>query len=177
MPWLGCAMQKPTPAGQVSSSWLAEKTPEKKNMNISCPDFQQGKPIPVRYTCDGEDVSPPLHWSGVPKGAKSLACVCEDPDAPARTWVHWVVVNLPPQTTGLPAGGPLPPEAVEVTNDSGRAGYGGPCPPGGTHRYFFKLFALDVATMPNLTRRNFSTEIAKHALDQAQTYGTYHRER
>jgi Raf kinase inhibitor-like YbhB/YbcL family protein len=146
-------------------------------MKVWSPDFKEGGPIPARFTCDGEGLSPALAWSGVPDEAKSLALVVDDPDAPAGTWVHWVVVNLPPRTPGLAAGGPLPEGAREVPNDFGRPAYGGPCPPSGTHRYFFKLYALDASELTGLTRRTFDAEIARHARAQAQTMGTYRRQR
>lgn len=121
------------------------------DLAISSPAFAQGAPIPVKYTCAGEDISPPLEWSGIPAGVKSLALVVDDPDAPGGTWVHWVVVNLPPDTPGLPEGAsrakgePAAPLTVQMQgkNSWGRADYGGPCPPSGQHRYYFKLYALD----------------------------------
>lgn len=146
-------------------------------MQIRSPEFQNGQPIPARFTCDGEDLSPALAWSGVPASAKSLALVVDDPDAPAGTWVHWVVVNLPPGTEGLAEGGPLPAGALEVTTDFGRPGYGGPCPPGGTHRYQFKLYALDVPALSGLTRGTFAAELDRHTVAQAQIMGTYRRQR
>lgn len=109
--------------------------------------FPEGGSISSLYTCDGRDVSPPLSWTGIPAGVKSLALVCDDPDAPAGVWVHWVVFNLPPSATGLPEA--VPPRNVveggglQGTNDFHKIGYGGPCPPSGTHRYVFKLYALD----------------------------------
>lgn len=176
LPWLGCALQKPTPAVRPTSAVVADAeggTP----MKIWSPEFQDGQPIPARFTCDGEDLSPALAWSEVPASAKSLALVVDDPDAPAGTWVHWVVVNLPPGCEGLPEGGPLPSGAREVTNDFGRPKYGGPCPPGGTHRYYFKLYALDVPALTGLTRQTFAAELDRHAVAKAQTLGTYRRRR
>src|SRR5690348_17467172 len=113
--------------------------------------FEQGASIPKRHTCEGEDLSPPLAWSGVPAGTRSLALVVDDPDAPdpaapKMTWVHWVLYNLPPTATSLPAGATratLPPGTREANNDWKAAGWRGPCPPVGKHRYFFKLYALD----------------------------------
>lgn len=116
-------------------------------MKIESPVFRDGGSIPAEYTCDGRDISPPLSWSGVPGGIRSLALICDDPDAPMGTWVHWVLYNLPSETLSLPEG--VPPDAVldsgalQGKNDFGRIGYGGPCPPSGKHRYFFKLYALD----------------------------------
>ena len=116
-------------------------------LTIRTPVFHEGGSIPARYTCDGEDVSPPLEWSGVPEGAKSLALTCDDPDAPSGLWVHWVVFDLPPSVTGLAEGVPPNPEISgggrQGKNDFRKIGYGGPCPPSGTHRYVFTLYALD----------------------------------
>ena len=114
-------------------------------LTISSPAFAPGGPIPVAYTGEGRDASPPLAWSGVPAGAKSLVLIVDDPDAPdpaapKRVWVHWVLYDLPPAVTGLPeAVADLPAGTREGKNDWGRAGYGGPMPPVGRHRYFFKL--------------------------------------
>lgn len=121
------------------------------SLKIESPAFSDGGAIPSLYTCDGRDVSPPLSWTGIPADGKSLALVCDDPDAPSRVWVHWVIFNLPPSTTGLPEGVP-PRKAVDGgglqgTNDFRKIGYGGPCPPSGTHRYVFTLYALG-ATLP-----------------------------
>src|SRR5262245_38535256 len=124
-------------------------------LTISSPAFTSGGLIPGKYTCDGEDRAPALSWDGVPSTVQSLAIIVDDPDAPdpkapKRTWVHWVLYNIAPGETGLPEGGtPLPPGAQEGMNDWKRTGYGGPCPPIGRHRYFFKLFALDTV-LPDL---------------------------
>jgi hypothetical protein len=116
-------------------------------LEIVSPAFPEGGAIPRPYTCDGRNVSPPLSWKGVPAGVKSLALVCDDPDAPAGIWVHWVIFNLPAGATGLPES--VPPRkdvaggGFQGTNDFRKIGYGGPCPPSGTHRYRFTLYALD----------------------------------
>jgi Raf kinase inhibitor-like YbhB/YbcL family protein len=120
-------------------------------LTLNSPDFVHNGPMPARLTCDDRDLSPQLHWSGVPAGAQSLALIVDDPDAPdpaapRMTWVHWVLYNMPPTATGLPEGvvaHALPPGTREGVNDWGRTGYGGPCPPIGRHRYFHKLYALD----------------------------------
>lgn len=120
-------------------------------LTIQSPAFPEGGAIPRPYTCDGKNVSPPLSWTGLPAGVKSLALVCDDPDAPARVWVHWVIYNLPPAATGLPEG--VPPRenvaggGLQGTNDFRKVGYGGPCPPSGTHRYRFTLYALGEAVL------------------------------
>jgi Raf kinase inhibitor-like YbhB/YbcL family protein len=145
--------------------------------------FDAGGPIPPIYTCDGANVSPPLAWSGAPAGAKSLVLIVDDPDAPdpaapKLTWVHWVLYNMPPDATGLEQGGRhLPAGTREGTNDFKRTGYGGPCPPVGRHRYFFTLYALDVA-LPDLnrpTKQQIEHVIDGHVLDKGELIGTYHR--
>ena len=154
---------------------------------IQSPAFSSNGNIPVIYTCDGQDISPPLSWSRVPEGAKSLVLIVDDPDAPdpaapRMTWVHWLLYNLPPHSTGLPekvspAG--LPAGTKEGINDWKRTGYGGPCPPIGRHRYFFKLYALDVV-LPDLnkpTKALLEKTMQGHILSMADLVGTYQRSR
>jgi len=149
--------------------------------------FQHQGEIPRQYTCDGKDLSPPLEWSGLPAGTKSLALVVDDPDAPdpkapKMTWVHWVLYNLPPEATDLkealrPA--ELPKGTREGINDWGRTGYGGPCPPIGRHRYFHKLYALDTM-LPDLGRpakAALEKAMKGHVLAEAQLIGSYQRGR
>ncbi|HZV20322.1 MAG TPA: YbhB/YbcL family Raf kinase inhibitor-like protein [Hyphomicrobiales bacterium] len=145
--------------------------------------FKDGGTIPRLYTCEGEDVSPPLTWSGVPQGTRSLALIIDDPDAPdpkapRMTWVHWVLYDIPPDATGLPeAVKALPPGTKSGLNDWKRTGYGGPCPPIGRHRYFHKLYALDT-TLPNLNKpMKAAVEAAmrNHILGQATLIGTYQK--
>ena len=152
-------------------------------LTLISPAFGPGEEIPPRYTCDGDDVSPPLRWSGVPPGTQSLALVVDDPDAPdpkapRMTWVHWVLYNIPPDTEGLPEGvAQLPPGTLEGLNDWKRTGYGGPCPPIGRHRYFHKLYALDVV-LPDLgrpTKAQLEGAMAGHVIEEAQLVGTYER--
>ncbi|QDV35613.1 YbhB/YbcL family Raf kinase inhibitor-like protein [Tautonia plasticadhaerens] len=152
--------------------------------------FEEGADIPRRYTCDGEDISPPLSWSGVPDSARSLVLICDDPDAPRGTWTHWVLYDLPPGASGLPEGLPAD-EAVRFAsggsdhdarqgkNDFRKAGYGGPCPPSGTHRYFFRLYALDTTTGlgPGASRRPVEQAMQGHVLAQGQLMGRYTRGR
>jgi len=143
--------------------------------------FSDGTMIPKRFTCDGEDFSPPLSWSGLPAGTRSLAMICDDPDAPVGTWDHWVLFNIPATVTGLPENVPatasLDDGSVHGNNSWERLGYGGPCPPGGTHRYFFKLYALD--TELNLktgaTKSQLVRAMEGHILDQVQLMGKYRR--
>ena len=154
-------------------------------LTISSPAFAAGGSIPARYTCEGQDVSPPLTWSGVPAGAKSLALIVDDPDAPdpaapKRVWVHWVLFNIPPTAAGLPeavATAALPSGTREGTNDWNRTGYGGPCPPIGRHRYFFKLYALDIQ-LPDPgspTKAELLKAMQGHILEHAEMIGTYQK--
>jgi Raf kinase inhibitor-like YbhB/YbcL family protein len=154
--------------------------------SITSSAFAAGASIPSAYTCEGRNTSPPLAWSGVPLAAKSLALVMDDPDAPdpaapKRVFVHWVLYDLPPTSTGLPPAvnsRALPAGTREGTNDWNRAGYGGPCPPVGRHRYFFKLYALDVV-LPDLhgpTKRQLEAAMAGHVLAQAEVIGTYQKQ-
>ena len=145
--------------------------------------FAAGGEIPARYACEGEDISPPLSWSGVPAGTASLVLIVDDPDAPdpkapRMTWVHWVIYNLPPDSGGLPEGArTLPKGARDGLNDWKRSGYGGPCPPIGRHRYFHKLFALS-AVLPNLgtpTKSELEKAMEGKVLAQATLLGTYQK--
>jgi Raf kinase inhibitor-like YbhB/YbcL family protein len=150
-------------------------------ITITSSAFKEGAPIPKKYTCDTEDISPDLKWSGVPQGAKSLALICDDPDAPVGTWVHWVLFNLPPEVSELAAGVPsdatLTNGARHGKNDFRKLGYGGPCPPGGTHRYFFKLYALDtmLALESGSTKAQLLSAMQNHILAEGQLMGTYKR--
>jgi hypothetical protein len=145
--------------------------------------FGPGGAIPASYTCQGKDVSVPLAWSGLPAGTRSLALIVDDPDAPdpaapKMTWVHWLLYNIPPAATGLPEAvqpGALPAGTLQGRNDWGRTGYGGPCPPVGRHRYFFKLYALDIV-LPDLgqpDKRRLERAMQGHVLAQQQLVGTY----
>jgi Raf kinase inhibitor-like YbhB/YbcL family protein len=149
---------------------------EAAQMEISSPAFTQGKPIPSKYTCDGENISPALKWAGIPAKAKSLALVCDDPDAPRGNWVHWIIVNIPVSVIGIPENGTLPSGACEIINNFGQTKYGGPCPPSGTHRYFFKLYALDTDELKGATSANFRDLITRHTLVQVELMGTYKRQ-
>ncbi len=143
--------------------------------------FKDGGPIPRQYTCDGPDVSPPLAWGPVPGGAKTVALIADDPDAPVGTWVHWVLYDLPAKVNELPE--KVPPDkklslgGVHGTNDFKRIGYGGPCPPSGTHRYYFKIYALDrgLNLGPGATKQQLLQAMEGNVLDQGQIMGTYKR--
>ena len=153
--------------------------------SISSPAFDDGHAIPARYTCQDEDMSPALQWAGVPAQTRSLVLIVDDPDAPdprapKMTWVHWVLYNLPPGTTQLTEGvasDSLPPGTAEGINDWKRTGYGGPCPPIGRHRYFFKLFALDTMLegLHRPTKAQVESAMQGHILGQAQLVGTYQK--
>jgi Raf kinase inhibitor-like YbhB/YbcL family protein len=144
--------------------------------------FTQGSAIPTRHTCDGTDLSPALAWGQPPEATKSLALICDDPDAPAGTWVHWVLFNLPAGTRSLPEAVPSDRElaqgARQGLNDFGKIGYGGPCPPKGpAHRYYFKLYALD-ATLPlpaGATKSQVEKAMQGHILAQGELMGRYGR--
>jgi Raf kinase inhibitor-like YbhB/YbcL family protein len=148
---------------------------------ITSPAFVQGKMIPAKYTCDGQNISPPLAWDSVPAGTKSLALISDDPDAPAGTWVHWVVYNLSANLLGLneniPATDSVPGGGKQGISDFGKPGYGGPCPPGGTHRYFFKLYALDtvLALSGQVTKKQLEAAMKGHILGQGELMGKYAR--
>ncbi len=145
--------------------------------------FHEGDAIPVQYTCDGENISPPLRWGRLPKGSQSLALICEDPDAPSGVFVHWIIFNLPPIVSDLPEA--LPPTetlvetgATQGLNDFNEIGYGGPCPPpGNPHRYFFRLFALDAKLdlKPGATKSEFANAVEGHLIAMGHLMGTYQR--
>ena len=147
-------------------------------MKISSPDFSEGATIPVRFTCDGEDVNPALHISGVPAEAKSLALIVDDPDAPHGTWTHWLMWNLRPDLKEIGVAS-VPAGAVQGRNDFPANKYGGPCPPSGSHRYYFKLYALDaVPELPAGSQRKAVDQALKgHIIAQAQWMGRYARSR
>lgn len=162
-----------------------DKKQESVNMMLTSTVIFQGGTIPQRYTCDGSDISPPLAWSGLPAGTKSLVLIVEDPDvpdpaAPRMNWSHWVLYNLPPIASELPEGVPaqvLPQGTLQGVNDWLRTGYGGPCPPVGRHRYFYKLYALDTV-LPDLdrpTRAAVEKAMQGHILGHAELMGQYQR--
>ena len=142
-----------------------------------------GKPIPAKYTADGQDISPALKWTKAPEGTRSFALICDDPDAPVGTWVHWILYGLPPDTTELPEAVPttetLDSGARQGLNDFSRVGYGGPAPPRGkAHRYFFRLYALDteIQLPSKATKQQLLESMKGHVLTEAQLMGTYRRE-
>ncbi len=165
---------------QISHTSVANPSPQQKSeLKLTSTAFKEGEAIPRGYTCDGANVSPPLEWTGMPRNAKTIAIIADDPDAPAGTWTHWVLYNLAaeglglientPQTDTLKGGG------VQGKNDFGKIGYGGPCPPSGTHRYFFKFYALDseLPLSPGATKAEVEKAMQGHIVGQAQLMGTY----
>ena len=163
------------------------RTEDTMSLTITSSAFTDGGEIPARHTCQGDDISPPLAWSGVPGAARSLALIVDDPDAPdpkapRMTWVHWVLYNLPPQATGLPEGvapDELPGGTGQGINSWNRTGYGGPCPPIGRHRYFHKLYALDTVLDLSGKPSGKAVEAALrgHVIGQAELVGTYQKSR
>jgi Raf kinase inhibitor-like YbhB/YbcL family protein len=171
---------------------LPPEVPGRLTIQLKSPAFTEGGMIPKEYTCDGADTSPPLEWSAIPESARALVLVCDDPDAPTGTWSHWVVLDLHPETRSLAAGiGAVPTQGAEPKavagasmpsihqgkNDFGKIGYGGPCPPSGTHRYFFRLYALDRPTeLPVASTRAAALKaIEEHILAEGRLMGRYSR--
>jgi hypothetical protein len=154
---------------------------QKKNMNIKIKSavFEEGGMIPKKYTCDGENISPPLSWADAPDGTKTYALICDDPDAPAGTWVHWVMYNMPANTKELSeavsAKKNIDNGAIQGINDFRKTGYGGPCPPGGTHRYFFKIYALNTSLdlRGDVTKDQLLSAMSGHILAEGQLMGKY----
>jgi Raf kinase inhibitor-like YbhB/YbcL family protein len=151
-------------------------------MKLTSAAFAQGAEIPIKYTCDGSDVSPPLEWDQAPAKTGSFALVCHDPDAPAGQWVHWVAYDIPGPAFRLSekiaATALLPADMKQGLNSWGHIGYGGPCPPKGRHRYFFRLYALDVESLglaPGASREDVEQAMAGHVLAQAELMGAYQR--
>src|SRR5579872_2361998 len=156
---------------------------EKAALRVTSKAFENGGTIPSKYTCDGADISPPIKWEGVPSEAKSLALICDDPDAPAGTWVHWVIYNIQPDRKSLPEKISKARDIIanwhQGKNDFGNYGYGGPCPPGGkAHRYFFKLYALDIDPKPQseMSKADLVKAMEGHILAEGSLMGTYQRQ-
>lgn len=158
-----------------------KKTGKETTMEITSTAFKDGEMIPSKYTCDGVNVSPPLAWQNSPRGVQSFALIADDPDAPAGTWVHWVIFNIPDTVFSLPEN--VPPKetlengSIQGKNDFRKIGYGGPCPPNGVHRYYFKLYALDTKLnlQPGATKAELLKAMEGHILAQAQLMGRYSR--
>ena len=144
-------------------------------MKITSSAFENNTKIPFKYTCDGNNVNPPLSFSDIPQNAKSLTLIVDDPDAPAETWVHWLVFNINPKVTNVEEG-KIPSGSQEGITSFGKTGYGGACPPSGTHRYFFKLYALDtVLNLTNPDKAALEKEMQNHILAKAELIGLYKR--
>jgi len=175
--FLGCANRQPIAQPPAANTPKEDKV----EIKLTSASFKEGQPIPRTYTCDGVNISPPLEWGGVAKTAKTLAIVVDDPDAPGGTWVHWVLYNLPADNIGLvenlPATEKLAAGGFQGTNDFEKIGYGGPCPPSGTHHYFFKIYALDseLPLKAGATRAEVMKAMAGHIVLQGQLMGTYRR--
>lgn len=162
-----------------TSTATAERA-SKMTVQVTSTAFKEGGSIPSKYTCEGQDVSPPLAWNSVPEGTRSIALIADDPDAPGKTWVHWVLYNLPPSLRELPENVPASESILgnggrQGMTDFGKIGYGGPCPPSGTHRYFFKVYALDSDHHldPGLTKAQLVKAMEGHVLAEGQLMGTY----
>lgn len=144
-------------------------------MKIASSAFENNTKIPSIYTCDGEDINPPLSFSDIPVNTKSLVLIADDPDAPGGTWVHWIIFNISPKTKGILEGS-FPEDGIEGVTSFGAQGYGGPCPPSGTHRYFFKLYALDaVLNLTDPDKALLEKEMQGHILEKAELIGLYSR--
>ncbi len=177
----GFSCNEPTEAEEPA---VAQEEEDTMPFKLTSPAFLEGKAIPKKYTGEGLDVSPPLKWSDPPTAVKSFALICDDPDAPMGTWVHWVIYNVPPANRELPEAVPakaeLPDGIRQGLNDFRKVGYGGPMPPPGKpHRYFFKLYALD--TIVDLPKEEKKSDLEKamkgHVLAEAKLMGTYKRQR
>ena len=189
---LNCAPSKWVEAAGVGLPVSQKENRGKKekaimSMNITSSSFPNNGAIPARHTCDGHDVSPELFWSGIPEGTRSLVLIMDDPDAPdpaapKRTWVHWVLYNIPPDAAGLTEGvatAELPAGTREGLNDWHRTGYGGPCPPVGNHRYFHKLYALDTV-LPDLNRpakAELEKAMRGHIIGHTELIGRYQKQK
>jgi Raf kinase inhibitor-like YbhB/YbcL family protein len=172
-------MQKAINAGALAIALvaLASFAAGEAKMKITSSAFQEGGNIPSKFTCDGGDSSPPLQIAEIPSGAKSLVLVVDDPDAPSGLFTHWIVWNISPQTNAIAEGSA--PKGVQGTSDFGKSGYGGPCPPSGTHRYYFKIFALDrELNLPSGTKRNqLDAAMKGHVVTQGELMGRYSRKK
>jgi hypothetical protein len=147
---------------------------EVSNMKLESNDFEKGQPVPSQFTCDGQNISPELHWFLAPEGTKSFALSLRDPDAPSGDFVHWLVCNIPTTTTAITQNS-VPENSTQVKNDFGKTGYGGPCPPSGTHRYFFRIYALDTESINPNAKQDFFQLVEQHKIGEAELMATYQR--
>ena len=174
----GCAAS----CSKADNATVSTERSAPMTIQIKSAAFANGQPIPQKHTCDGEDISPALSWDKSPEGTKSLAIICDDPDAPSGTWVHWVIYDLAAATTELPEAIPAKEDvlsgAKQGKNDFSRIGYGGPCPPkGNAHRYYFKLYALDsvLNLKAGATKSDVESAMKGHVLGEGKIMGTYKR--
>src|SRR6185369_3042183 len=160
----------------LSTEVLGKEVRKMEKLTVTSAAFAEGAAIASKYTCDGQDVNPPLVMGATPAGTRSLALIMDDPDAPVGTWVHWVAWNIPPQTREIPENG-LPAGTMQGLNSWKRNDYGGPCPPSGTHHYYFKLYALDTALTlaPSTTKADLERAMKGHVIAAGQLMGTYKR--
>jgi Raf kinase inhibitor-like YbhB/YbcL family protein len=140
-------------------------------MKLSSNDFKHNEMMDKKFSFRKGNISPHLKWTEIPENTKSFAISCNDPDAPAHNWIHWMAFNIPATTTEIPQGGSIP--GIELENDSGQVGYSGPEPPSGTHRYFFRVYALNVERLEGITKKNFMQKIKEHAIETAELMGRY----
>ncbi|MDX6497848.1 MAG: hypothetical protein QOG23_1108 [Blastocatellia bacterium] len=175
--FMGCANRQPIAQPPATNTLKTDKA----EITVTSIAFKEGQSIPAPYTCDGVNISPPLEWTGVPKTATTVAIIVDDPDAAAGTWVHWVLYNLPADNIGVvenvPASENLKAGGFQGKNDFGKFGYSGPCPPSGTHRYFFKIYALDsdLPLKAGATKADVIKAMEGHIVLQGQLIGTYRR--
>jgi len=168
-------------AARLAGEEVSSRKAAPASLRLESPAFANGRPIPSKYTADGRDVSPPISWSGAPAGTGSFALICEDPDAPRGNWVHWVLYDLPAAAVALPEGvapsPTLPSGGVQGKNDFGRLGWGGPAPPSGTHRYFFRLHACDgmLGLRPGATAAELRRAMEGRVVAAGELMGTYSR--
>jgi Raf kinase inhibitor-like YbhB/YbcL family protein len=168
----------PSLRNNIEARFAAQKGGKNMALQVTSNAFSEGQSIPEKYTCDGQNVSPPIRWSGTPENTKSIALICEDPDAPSGTFTHWVLYDLPGKTTELREGSSA--SGKQGVNGFGKNGYGGPCPPpGGPHRYFFRVYALDTESLGNAgsSKENLAAAMKGHILAEGSLMGTYKRKK
>ena len=163
---VGCSVEKPVE--QIEN--IEKPVQEVGNMKLASNDFNEGEMIPSKFTCQGEDINPQLAWDDVPEGVKSFALIFDDPDAPAGTWVHWLVKDIPAAVREISQNS-VP--GTQVMNSFGKKDYGGPCPPSGVHRFFFRLYALGVESLDALDKGDFYRQVEEHAIAKVELLGTY----
>jgi Raf kinase inhibitor-like YbhB/YbcL family protein len=140
-------------------------------MKLSSHDFKNNEMLDKKFSYRADNISPHLKWEDIPVNTKSFAISCNDPDAPVGDWIHWLVCDIPMNISKIPQGGPIP--GTEIKNDYGQIGYGGPAPPSGTHRYFFKVYALDTDKLEGVNRSNFMEKVKEHTIESAEIIGLY----